>query len=378
MMMSMQHHNEVAPFFFPKCMDDDDDQDTTTTTTSSSDCRPPELPAHYEYLASGLFGTVYLSRSGTTALKVFKEPILRESVIQREYENLVALERLAPEYLPVPCKLELLGSGGIPAIQMTNAGITFDDFLSKQKLSLTGFEYALCILQSIHFVLLINDEFNVNDVHSGNLCFRMRGEHICLKFIDVGMWDYNTTIPGYPLFLSQARRIKFGIVHNADQLFWDKGEGTWQTILQESISNNKSINTSSHHYPPPENDNALTIALLEILQKSTVYSNNTTAAHMRNKDGEALVLNHKNVYGKLISLAEDVKLCAYGFYASYYQYYQLVSGHDAVHHHDEKSEIDFFGDIMAKIDLAYRMALLRVPPQPHDYCFDHNNNKDPQ
>ena len=59
----------------------------------------------------------------------------------------IAVSTLAPYYLPVPCMLTNLKIEDIPAIQMTNAGVSL--YVSSILKPLTIMEYALCILQSI-------------------------------------------------------------------------------------------------------------------------------------------------------------------------------------------------------------------------------------
>ena len=191
--------------------------------------RPPDLPPSYHYIASGAYGNVYASGGGTTVLKLFEAGSGEKNLMYAmdEYTKLDALSNLAPEYLPAPCTRIKIGS--IPAIQMVNAGNSLYA-ISKMEDPLTAMEYALCILQSIHFVLLISDEFIIYDMHIGNICVRSRGAAISLKFIDVGLWDDNKN----PTLYS-------GIVQNANALFWSEWGSLWQSRLSREVINSDPI-----------------------------------------------------------------------------------------------------------------------------------------
>ena len=217
--------------------------------------RPSGLSPMYEYLDGGAFGNVYISTNGTTVVKI---PSNEQVDLIGEYNTLCALQKLAPDYLPSPCMLTKIGKK--TALQMGNAGITFSN-----SLPLTGVEYALCILQSIHFLLLINDEFSIQDLHYGNLCLRWRGPDIRMRFIDVGMWERR---PG-------------SIMKNTYELFCDGSFSFWTRSLIDSIE----------RVPDP-----LTGKLLRVIQKTCECDSIQD-------------LKYTNVYGMLMLLASHVREC---------------------------------------------------------------------
>ena len=272
--------------------------------------RPPELPASYEYLASGAYGNVYSSGGGTTVQKLFENKNLQYAC--DEYAKLNALSKLATEYLPVPCMLTKVGD--IPTLRMTNAGNALRD-LSRSN-PLTCMEYALCILQSIHFVLLINDEFTIFDMHSGNICLRWRGANISLRFIDVGLWEDNRLKHDHLKIQGNE-----GILHNANILFWDERDSIYQVMLKQFITKEIMRNELFCRLARP---------LFSILQKSG------RETHSR---------NHKNVYGMLMSLATAVQNCMYAHGDMTEAYQRRVE------------------DLMDKILHAYHVSLLGLRPQ---------------
>ena len=271
-------------------------------------------PPGFTYLHQGYFGRVFVSTNGTTVLKVFMDSDVEGQ--RKEYNILQLLSACAPDYAPGPVKFTRVNVGGFeyPAIQMPNAGnamnvlgnIYQSSLPQDQQLpALTVEELALCMLQSIHCVLLVNDRLQMKDVHRGNLCVQWRGPEIHLRFIDVGMWS----IEGG------------GIVNNAYTLFWgmkDPVERLWFYILK----------------PYAQNNSPLALELQQILQQGIT----------KFQKGK---LSRLNVYAELVQLAEDIKKTFYKHAECSRDYYIRVE------------------TLLESIYLANHMALLQFSPQPH-------------
>jgi hypothetical protein len=203
-----------------------------------ADQKPPKRararhPLNFVFLTSGGFGDVYLSPNLTTVIKLpLPKPVHprrkacsdEEEAIADESRMLDYLGRRAPDYVPVPCALIRVHDQTL-GIQMPNVGPALCDVLPW----MAPDEIALCILQSIHFVLLLGDRVRMEDVHHGNVCVQLAQEDIRLRFIDVAMWER-----------CDADRTCWidVVVRNAQKLFLDEGEGEedngmWREVLSE-------------------------------------------------------------------------------------------------------------------------------------------------
>jgi hypothetical protein len=173
----------------------------------------------FKYLNKGSYGTIFVSDNGMSVLKVFDRggrKYDKEGGVRKEYLMFTILSQYAPEYIPAPCTLTRVTSNDIPAIQMINVGNSIQDR------PITGVEIGLCILQSIHFVLLVSAHVKMKDVHEGNICTRYSGPDISLHFIDFGSWT----------------EAEDAIAHNSNVLFWDWDQSTWLQIL-DSLPDNE-------------------------------------------------------------------------------------------------------------------------------------------
>jgi hypothetical protein len=207
------------------------------------DYQPPD----YTFLASGGYGDVYQSQNSTTVLKLFsrkgQDGTSQENVIA-ESQKLDDLGRIAPDYVPVPCASTRFNQ--TLAIQMPNVGNTLSKMLPFQEKRgsvmqrlpiLDPDEIALCMLQSIHFILLINDRMKMDDVHPANVCVQGRKENIRFRFIDVGLWH---KYEPEELFVDEIRTCWIDIVgENAQKLFQDDDldeNGLWREVLTEYLT----------------------------------------------------------------------------------------------------------------------------------------------
>ncbi len=197
-------------------------------------------PLDFNFLASGSFGDVFLSHNLTTVVKLFSKRRINgtsEDNVATEFQILEELGRIAPDYVPVPCTLtrinETLG------IQMPNVGHTISMLLPKQchtsdRLTpLEPDEIALCIMQSVHFVLLIKDQVKMEDLHNENVCVQNTKENIRLRFIDVGMWHQYD-----PAYEKRTCWIDV-VVKNAQILFLDEDfedNGLWREVLSDCFT----------------------------------------------------------------------------------------------------------------------------------------------
>ena len=204
----------------------------------------------YQFLGAGGFGDIYISNNLMTILKVFfpggftDEQCIQEAV--HEASILQKVARIAPEYVPaptilakVPVHISKWKVVDKPAIQMPNVGNTIRSLspfdVSPDK-TLKIDEIYLCILQSIHFLLLVNDQVKIDDLHSENLCVQWRGPNIRLRFIDVAKWHVFDSIE--PIYKTDV------IIKNMQNMFLDPEvmQGMWYKILFDYIHIHVEIN----------------------------------------------------------------------------------------------------------------------------------------
>jgi len=174
----LRHRRKRAPHFYPtpaKVYDEEEEEAAE---------RRAMLPPGTFFLNEGAFGCIVMTAHGHTLYKFSLEH--DDEQVSAECAQLLAVCRLAPQYTPAPVQLTRLPSfGGMRlAIQMGNAGEALCSLASP----LTGLELGLCLLQSVHFVLLIGGAFGLRDVSVRNVCARGRGAALELRWIDVADW----------------------------------------------------------------------------------------------------------------------------------------------------------------------------------------------
>ena len=178
-------HRERVPTFYPMPVHMD--------STSSSSCRG--IPGGMTFLNQGGFGQVFISSNGMALYKLCctYRNAFNDKATLREFHTLREVTLLAPQYVPSPVTLVRLQD--LPhqplAIQMMNAG----ESLASLNRLLEPLEIGLCMLQAIHFALLVGDAFVCVDASWKTMCVRLSGENIELRFIDAGLW-YNPQRPG--------------------------------------------------------------------------------------------------------------------------------------------------------------------------------------
>jgi hypothetical protein len=284
-------------------------------------------PSGFQYIHQGVFGRIFASINGTTVLKVFPDTA-DDAEVQKEHALLQALTECAPDYAPGPVTLTRVGLHGVRymALQMLNAGNAISVLGTPSLPPLTPQEIALCLLQTIHCVLLVNDRMQMHDVHTGNLCVQWRGPDIRLRLIDVGMWE------AAPPPSDRGGDFFWGIVSNADTLFWDLTESAWGHLLFDTVGGGPK----SAGYDPFLAD------LLHLIE--------TGAAIFR-----IMPLTRRNVYAALVQLAEDIRKSF-----ALFQCAQQRESPDAFALY--MSRID---TLLERIGRAQREALLQLPPQLH-------------
>ena len=141
-----------------------------------------ERPRDTTFLDRGYHGQIFITPNGMAIYKICN----RDSQTHFEYQMLLTAAILAPQYVPAPIALVSIDdtTGRSVAIQMMNAG----KLLWGRGRPLEPLEIGLCMLQVIHFALLIGDAILFNDAGLSNMCVRLSGEHIQLRLIDSGLW----------------------------------------------------------------------------------------------------------------------------------------------------------------------------------------------
>jgi hypothetical protein len=136
------------------------------------------IPAGFRPLANGADGELFISNNGM----VVRKHCFNAWIAEKEWSILQLLMRIAPSYLPAPARLAREGEAYV--LEMMNAGNCI-----ARGTHLTQSELCLCVLQTLHFVLLVSPYVKMRDMHSGNMCTRMRGSHIEMRWIDFSEWQ---------------------------------------------------------------------------------------------------------------------------------------------------------------------------------------------
>jgi hypothetical protein len=147
-----------------------------------------EAPSGYECLACGSFGDTFVSLDRREVCKYFA---LDEEAVH-EWQLFQRVAELAPAYAPVPGRLvRTVGRDlqqekhkEVYVLHMQNAGPLLWD-----RRDLSSEELSLCLLQTIHFIALLGAEVQVEDIHPKNVCVRLSGAEIEVRWIDYGMWE---------------------------------------------------------------------------------------------------------------------------------------------------------------------------------------------
>ena len=190
-------------------------------------CSRFSTPAGFEALNQGTYGDVFVSNDRKTVHKYF---VKKEEALH-EYKMWTHVMELAPQYTAGPAQLiRKQNTASSPddfsyVLSTQNAGPTL---LHRMKVccpSLTADELCLCLLQTIHFTLLLGNEIQVADHHEENICVARSGSQIQVRWIDFGLWEEST---------DQVPR-RFVLCENALQLCnleeWQKIAGSHSRVI---------------------------------------------------------------------------------------------------------------------------------------------------
>jgi hypothetical protein len=189
-----------------------------------------KIPQGFQLLGKGTGGYVFVSHDSRIVLKYFK----KDSEALHEFEMTSKVVRLAPQYTAGPVDLlfqrpdpqqplnhvhlETHRRPPLPpekcwyVLRSMNAGPTMDYRMQHAALRLTPNELCLCLLQTIHFLLLLGNDIEVGDFTFENVCASRAGADIQLRWIDLQCWeipDKSTIEPWSTLTLNTLRLCHF-------------------------------------------------------------------------------------------------------------------------------------------------------------------------
>ena len=198
------------------------------------------IPKNLQYLASGVDGDVLIYNNPAYVVKINKKGKYIDHVedTKKEFNILQAVWRMAPDYVPVPSTLTNI-DGNI-GIQMPNVGNALLKVLPHKHPRdqsipvLLPDEIALCMLQSIHFILLINDKVKLGDLHEGNVCTQWRDADIRIRFIDTAAWSKYDVFPKDEENFEEMYCWMDVVINNSLKMFWDEDdqEGLWNDVFE--------------------------------------------------------------------------------------------------------------------------------------------------
>jgi hypothetical protein len=163
-------------------------------------------PAGFECLGSGSFGDTFVSLDRREVRKCFvsDEDAVHEGRIFQRVAELALRYCSGPgrlvrmRCLVLPVSMRVGGSDALVlqknqdgtwcqryVLCMQNAG----PLLWDRRRELSSDEVSLCLLQTIHFIALLGGEIRVADIHPKNVCVKLTGADIEVRWIDYGMWE---------------------------------------------------------------------------------------------------------------------------------------------------------------------------------------------
>ena len=212
-------------------------------------CNRFSPPAGFQALSQGTYGDVFVSKDRKTVLKCF----VKDAEALHEYEMALRVMNLAPQYTAGPFELiQTHRPASVPYYMMSaqNAGPTLLHRMRGGCPPLTSDELCLCLLQTIHFTLLLGNEIHVADHHEENVCVAQSGSQIEVRWIDFGMWEKGAEDP--------ARR-PFALCDNAFHLC---NLDEWRTIADTHPKVTgllENFQDKNRHFPRVLSNAALTI-----------------------------------------------------------------------------------------------------------------------
>jgi len=152
----------------------------------------PLVEGYHCFGDSIYFHIVQRSDDGLRVRKFFYS----EAELASEYYNMQMFHCLASSYSSGPPTIVRAPSPrqGIAcgAIEMDYVGESMGNlFFDKNSICsrITANELALCLMQSIEVILLLDNTMRMRDVNTNNICFTGRGAAIRLHFIDLEKWQ---------------------------------------------------------------------------------------------------------------------------------------------------------------------------------------------
>lgn len=147
-------------------------------------CKRFDPPEGFEVLSNGMAGETFVSENREIVLKYFTY----DTDAEKEYSMIESITRIAPQYTANPIEMyrdyEFFYRPYV--IRMPNVGPTLQ--FERQQVPFTELEVIFCLLQAIHFTLLLGQKVMVWDVHEENVCVSGDGPDIQVKWIDFGFW----------------------------------------------------------------------------------------------------------------------------------------------------------------------------------------------
>ena len=138
-------------------------------------------------LSGGDSSNTFLSHDSTVVYKCY----MNMGEAQREWKMVRLVMGLAPQYTAGPARFFLAHGGGprwsYYVLSTRYAGEMLSKRMSDHRLTVD--EFYLCLLQGIHFVLLLGTLVVVDDVFSINICVRKEGHAIQVRWIDFVTWQ---------------------------------------------------------------------------------------------------------------------------------------------------------------------------------------------
>ena len=179
-------------------------------------CYRFEAPPGFECLARGAHGDTFVSHDRREVRKYFAS----HADALHEARLLDRVAQLAPQYCPAPGRLLLLPG----VLCMQNAGPT----LQERDALMSHEERCLCLLQTIHFIALLGAEIRVDDIHRRNICVRLTGARIEVRWIDYGMWT---------LVEDERRNLRANMKKLLSVEVWARNDDALSALLQECEEN---------------------------------------------------------------------------------------------------------------------------------------------
>ena len=182
-----------------------------------------KTPSDIEALSRGMAGDVFVSKEDrSVVLKCFEY----DDEALEEYAVATRVMQIAPQYTAGPADLFLKqrdpdddndSSPYYYVMRTLNAGPTIHHRTQHTECPFSADELCLCVMQAIHFTLLLGNQIRVADIHDENVCVSLSGAQIQVKWIDFGYWLIPNGADAGP-----STRLSHNAVSLCEGLFWDE------------------------------------------------------------------------------------------------------------------------------------------------------------